>query len=248
MPPELAPQSRTEPETPERPQPGPEPDLKQDAAPIPPDDAGIKAVSPASPAPGKAVPKVSPVSPARSGRRVAVLIMLTLVILGLAGAGAFLYLQQQQPAPVAPVATEPAPKMISPEGLQIADAAASFEQSGDLLISGVLENLTDRDRAAWLIVVEVLDAKGSVMGRIRMLNGKQIMTRSDYEILANRGADVRDLKARMLEGPDVILPPKGKVPFEMRYLQPPAGVASFIPTLQPFEQARLLREIETETK
>jgi hypothetical protein len=165
------------------------------------------------------------------------------IVLGLAGLGAYLYVRSSPPA-----VKDPGTAMVSIEGLQIINPVGSLDANGDLLVSGVLENTTDRERAEWYIAVEVFDAKGTALNTIRMLNGKQIYTKRDYELLAKRGANVQELKAKALQARGVVLQPKGKTAFEIRYLQPPDGIASFNATLQPFDPARLLKEIEREIR
>jgi hypothetical protein len=165
------------------------------------------------------------------------------IVLGLAGLGAYLYVRSSPPA-----VKDPGTAMVSIEGLQIINPVGSLDANGDLLVSGVLENITDRERAEWYIAVEVFDAKGTALNTIRMLNGKQIYTKRDYELLAKRGANVQELKAKALQARGVVLQPKGKTAFEIRYLQPPDGIASFNATLQPFDPARLLKEIEREIR
>jgi zinc ribbon protein len=199
-------------------------------------------VRPSGPLPQKAVKAATPAETVRSGSFMRVL-LVAFVILGLGGVGAYLYLRSSPSAK-----QESQPGMVSAEGLQIVNAVGSLQENGDLLVSGELENTTDRPRDDWYIVVDVLDATGAVLHKIRMLNGKQIYTRSDYEILAKRGANVQDLKEKALQPHGVVLPPKGKAAFEMRYLQPPASIASFNATLQPFDPALLLKEITEDTK
>ncbi len=179
---------------------------------------------------------------ARSGRWLAVM-LAAFLILGLAGLGAYLYVRSTPPA-----VKDSGTGMVSIEGLEIINPVGSLDANGDLLVSGVLENTTDRERAEWYIAVEVFDAKGTALNTMRMLNGKQIYTKRDYELLVKRGANVQELKAKALQAQGVVLPPKGKTAFELRYLQPPAGIASFNATLQPFDPARLLKEIEGETR
>jgi hypothetical protein len=165
------------------------------------------------------------------------------IILGLAGLGAYLYVQSSPP----PV-KEPGTAMVSVEGLLVVNPVGSMDSNGDLLVSGMLENTTDKERADWYIVVDVFDASGKTMNSIRMMNGRQIYTRRDYEILAKRGANVQELKEKARQPRGAVLPPKGKTAFEIRYMQPPDGIASFNATLQPFDPARLLKEIEGETR
>ncbi len=191
-------------------------------------------------APPAAVIGASPAQPARSGKMALFVIVIIIV---LAGAGAFYYLKfSQKPA------SEPAAAMTSVAGLHILSAAGSIEANGDLLISGEIENSTDKEQRAWYIVVDVYDANGSVITKLRLLNGKQLFTRNDYEIMARRGMNVKDIKAQILAQQGVVLPPKGKVPFEIRYLDPPKGVASFNSSPQPFDPIRLYREVADEAK
>jgi hypothetical protein len=192
--------------------------------------------------PPKTVKGTVPAVAVRSGNLVTIL-LVALVILGLGGGGVYLYMRSSPSAK-----QESRAGMVSVEGLQLVNPVGSLSENGDLMISGEVENTTDRPQADWYIVVEVLDASGAVLHRIRMLDGKQIYTRNDYEILTNRGANVQELKEKALQPHGVVLPPKGKTAFEIRYLQPPAGIASFNAALQPFDPARLLKEIAEETK
>jgi hypothetical protein len=182
----------------------------------------------------------SPAAPARSGILV---ILIVVILLALAGTGVFFYLRSS-PKP----ANEPISALTSMDGLHILSASGSMEPDGDLLISGEIENTTDKQKNAWYIVVDVFDANGSVINKLRLLNGKQLFTRNDYEIMTKRGMNVRDIKAKTLAEQGVVIPPRGKVPFEVRYLQPPIGVASFNAALHPFDPVRLYRETAEEAE
>lgn len=168
----------------------------------------------------------------------------TLIVLGLAGYGVFVYLQ---PAPQKQV-EEPAHEVTSIEGLQIANPVGAMDANGDLLVSGVIENSADKERTAWYVVVEVFDAQGAVLSKIRLLNGNQIYSRRDYDILAKRGANVQELKAKILQQQGIVIPPKGRANFEARYVQPPAGIASFVAQVVPFDRVQLYKEIAEEIK
>jgi predicted Zn finger-like uncharacterized protein len=184
----------------------------------------------------------SPTESRRSGNR-AMIMGVAVIILVLVGFGAYMFLRSPGPS-----SNGSAAHMISIEGLRITNAAGSLEPNGDLLISGVVENSTDKPQPAWLVVVDVYDAKGTVINKMKLLNGKQLYSRSDYAILAKRGASVQEMKANALQEQGTVIPPKDKVTFEIRYLEPPAGIASFSATLQPFDPARLSKETEDETK
>ncbi len=191
-------------------------------------------------APPAAVIGASPAQPARTGRMI---IFVLLIVFVLAGAGVFYYMRSSS-KPV----NETAPELTSIEGLHILSAAGSMQPNGDLLISGEIENATDKEQRAWYIVVDVYDANGAVIQKLRLLNGKQIFTRNDYDIMARRGENVKEIKAQALAQQGVAIPPKGKVPFEIRYLQPPIGVASFNSSLHPFDPIRLYKEVADEAK
>ncbi len=199
-----------------------------------------EAVRPSAPAPPMTVIGASPAAPARSGM---LILLIVVILLALAGTGVFFYLRSSLKS-----AHEPISALTSMDGLHILSASGSMEPNGDLLISGEVENTTDKQKNAWYLVVDVFDANGSVINKLRLLNGKQLFTRNDYEIMTKRGMDVKDIKAKTLSEQVVVIPPKGKVPFEVRYLQPPIGVASFSAALHPFDPVRLYREIAEETK
>ncbi|MGE5808765.1 MAG: hypothetical protein ACM32I_06555, partial [Nitrospirota bacterium] len=181
--------------------------------------------------------------PVRSGRMVP-LLLAAAIILVLAGFGAYLYVRPSPP----PAVHEAGPVMVSTEGLQIINPAGSLDANGDLLVSGVLENQTDQERANWYIVFDVYDAQGKALIAIGMLNGRQIYTKRDYELLAKRGVNVQELKEQARQPRGIVLPPRGRTSFEIRYLQPPDGIASFNASLQPFDPAHLQKEIEVEAR
>ena len=169
----------------------------------------------------------------------------TLIILGLAGYGVFVTLQ---PSPQKVEVKDAASEMVSIEGLQIVNPVGSVDANGDLLVSGTIENATEKERTAWHVVLEVYDAQGAVLSKIRLLNGNQIYNQRDYDILAKRGANVQELKVKILMGKGSVIPPKGSVNFEVRYLQPLPGIASFVAQALPFDPVKLQKEIAEETK
>jgi phage FluMu protein Com len=200
-------------------------------------------IPPASPASDRIVKGPIPSSTSsRSGRMFGVLIG-TLIILGLAGYGVFVYLQ---PSPQK--VNESVNEMISIEGLQIVNPVGSVETNGDLLVSAAIENATEKEKTAWYVVLEVYDAQGAVLSKIRLLNGNQIYSQRDYDILAQRGVNAQELKAKILSGKGTVIPPKGRANFEARYLQPPPGIASFVAQALPFDPVQLRKEIAEEIK
>ncbi len=197
---------------------------------------------PAAPVERKAVIGAAPDVPSRSGKMAAILIVM-LIIICLVGYGVYAFRTASSKK-----STEAAQETASIEGLHITNVVGSFDATGDLLITGVVENSLDQEKTAWYLTVEVYNAQGSVLNNIRMLNGKQIYTRKDYEIFAKRGMNIQDLKTKTVQEQGVIIPPKGSVTFEVRYAQPPAGIASFNATLQPFDPVRLFKEIAEDLK
>lgn len=186
--------------------------------------------------------KEPPPPPAHSySGRMMLVLLVSLIIAGLASYGVFIYLHSSSQK-----GKETAPEILSTEGLRISNSAGSVEANGDLLVTGVIENAMDTEKTAWYVVVEVYDAQGTVLSKIRLLNGKQLYTRRDYDILAKRGANVQELKAKNLQEKGVSIPPKGTVSFELRYLQPPVGIASFNALVLPFDPVQLYKEIAGE--
>jgi hypothetical protein len=191
-----------------------------------------------------------PLARPSSGKKYLILVLLLFVL----GAAAFFILRAagynvfrftRSASDKAAVATR---VMTSPEGLQITSASGSLDQNQDLIVSGVVENTTDKEKTAWYVVVDVYDAQGAFLMRARMLNGKQLYTKRDYEVLAKRRVDVQELKTKGLQDPGIVIPPKGSVRFEIRFMEPPIGIASFNSTLQPFDPEQLFKEIAEEQK
>jgi len=176
-------------------------------------------------------------------RRMVLILLTAIILLSVAGYSVYKFM-----LPSMQNANQPATEMTSIEGLRVVNPSGSVEPNGDLLITGSVENLTDKERSGWYVVVEVYDANGKVLNKIRLLNGKQIYSHADYDVLAKRGLNVSELKAKSLQSQGVVIPAKGSVSFEMRYIQPPVGIASFNAVLQPFDPIRLFKEIEQETK
>jgi hypothetical protein len=140
-------------------------------------------------------------------------------------------------------------KEVVPDGLQIMNASGGVDPvSGDLTISGVIENSTDLPRPAWYVVVDLLDAQGTTLAQAKLVSGKQFYTRRDMDILSKRGLDVQELKMKQLQEQGVVIPARGSVSFEIRILEPPIGVANFNANLQPFDPVKLHKEMSEEQK
>jgi hypothetical protein len=178
-----------------------------------------------------------------SGRWILVLFG-TLIILGLTAYGVFMYLKPSLQKKV----EAPVQELTSIEGLQIVNPVGTIDANGDLVVTGIIENATNMDKADWYVVLEVYDAQGVVLSKIRLLNGNQIYSRRDYDILSRRGANVQELKDKLLKQQGIIVPRQGRVSFEARYVQPPPAISTFIVQIVPFDRVQLDKEIAEEMK
>ena len=183
---------------------------------------------------------VAPEAPSRSVNRFLVYTVLLLII-GLVGYGVFTYI-----GPRSQKTDELLKELASTEGLHISSASGNIDSNGDLLIKCVIENSLDRERPVWYVVVDIYSAQGSVLGKIRSINGKQMYTQKDYDILSKRGMNIQELKTKNLEDQGVTIPPKGSVTFELKYLQTLSGVASVNATVNPFDPVRIFKELAEE--
>jgi hypothetical protein len=175
-------------------------------------------------------------------RRPTVLALVAVVFISLAGYGIMSFLK-----PSWRVSMETHEQSVV-EGMRITNAAGYIDANGDILIKGVIQNTEGKEKNAWFMIVEMYDKQGTLLNRVRLVSGKQIYTRRDYDVLAKRGVDVQALKEKSLDEQGVIIPPKGTVTFEARYIQPPEEFLRFKALLQPFDPVRRLREISDETR
>ncbi len=164
-----------------------------------------------------------------------------LIIIGLVGYGLFTFI-----GPKAQKSDELLRELSSTEGLRIVSASGSADPNGDLLIACVIENSLDKERPAWYVVVDIYNTQGSLIGRIRSINGKQLYTQRDYDILSKRGMSTQEMKKKNLEDQGVTIPPKGSVTFELRYVQPLSDVSSFNAAVNPFDPVRMFKELAEE--
>jgi len=188
-------------------------------------------------------PSAAPAASSGTGKKLLIIVAVLLVIITAAAFGAKWYFGRatQQVSEVIKAVT-------SPEGLLITSASGAIDTGNqDLVITGVIENTTDKPRPAWYVVADVYDAQNTVLVQAKMLSGKQIYTRRDYDILVRRGHNIQELKMKMQE-PGTIIPPKSTVNFEIRIMEPPVGIASFNATLQPFDPVQLFKELVEDQK
>jgi len=240
---ERKPESLTEAKPKDEPLAEPEPEPSPPVQPaVPKKEYPRHAAPPASPVSERIV--IEPIHPSKRSPSGFMVLLVTLIIAGLVACGIYFYLQSSPASPQK--AKEAVPEMTSIEGLQIVNPAGSMDANGDLLISGVIENATVKEKTSWYVLAVVNDAQGSELAKIRILNGKQIYTRRDYDILAGRGVNVQELKTKDLQEKGVIIPPMGSVKFEVRYLQPAPGIASFHTQVLPVDPVQLNKEIAAE--
>jgi predicted Zn finger-like uncharacterized protein len=169
--------------------------------------------------------------------------LVALAIIGFALYGEFLLTAKVQAAAQGTMSA--LMDMSSTEGLKIINPSGYMDTNGDLVITGTVENTADKEKPLWYLVAEVNDARNTVIVKARMLNGKQLYTQRDYDILVKRGANVQDLKAKSQErGP--ALPPKGMMNFEIRVMEPPVGIATFNTMLRQFDPMEMMKEAASE--
>jgi hypothetical protein len=139
--------------------------------------------------------------------------------------------------------------MTSTEGLRMTNPPSGYiDTNGDLVIAGIVENTTDKEKPVWYVVAEVFDAQGKVLIQAKSLNGKQHYTPGDYDVLAKRGVNVQELQTKNLQEQGAPIPPKGIVNFEIRIMEPPVGIATFNATLQKFDPLQMMKEAAEEMK
>jgi len=174
-------------------------------------------------------------------------IILSVAIVGLAGYSEVRSAAQMRSA--SEKVSDAFKNMTSTEGLQMTNVPSGYiDTNGDLVISGIVENTTDKEKPVWYVVADVYDAQNNVLTRAKMLNGKQLYTAGDYDILAKRGVDVQELKTRNLQEKGSPIQPKGIVNFEIRVMEPPIGIATFNATLQTFDPLQMMKEAAEEMK
>ena len=111
--------------------------------------------------------------------------------------------------------------------------------TGDLLITGTVQNTTDKPKSGWYLVTEVRDSKETVLAMVKMMNGVQLFSMADYDVLVKRGAKIEELRKKISSLGEGMIPAKGNVHFEVRIMNPPAESAGFLPVLRAYDPAML---------
>jgi predicted Zn finger-like uncharacterized protein len=237
-------------------QPRPAPKTKPETAVASkPEKRPVPDLSPATPAAplreGRSASTASDVFPPQPGSpassvawKKAALVAFAIIVIVAGAAGVMHY----QASPSKGV-RDAAPHVIPPDGLEIRNSSGTVEPlKQDLIISGIIENKTDKPKDGWCVLAEVYDAQGTVLIRSKNVNGKQLYTSRDFEIMARRGENIESIKAKQLQEPGRTIPARGSVNFEIRIMEPPSGIASFNPILQPFDPVQLFKETAAERK
>jgi hypothetical protein len=137
------------------------------------------------------------------------------------------------------------PLTITAAGLQVANAHGYIDPAtGDLVVSGAVQNTTDKPKLGWYLVTEVRDAKEAVLATAKMVNGVQLFSKAELDVLFKRGEKIEDIQKKLSALGEGAIPAKGSVVFEMRVLSPPAGSARFLPTLRSLDLATLVSTMQ----
>jgi DNA-directed RNA polymerase subunit RPC12/RpoP len=141
-------------------------------------------------------------------------------------------------------AVEQAKQELSAEGLQVADQESSFNDQGDLIVTGKIVNNSKDDKQGWLLIAEMRDDGGSVIRKATLMNGMQMHSIQDAEILKKRNQPFRrpepsdQRKAALIKAGD-------SVPFEFAFLEAPKEYKEIDVVLKNFDE-NSMREILTD--
>ena len=126
--------------------------------------------------------------------------------------------------------------VITPDGLAVVNAVGYVDPAtGDLVISGTVQNVTDTPKQGWYLETEVYDSGLKVLSAIRVLNGVQLFTQHDRDVLTRRKENIDALREKMLQlSGGGAVPVRGSVPFEIRLYEPQKEMTSFLPLLKRF--------------
>jgi hypothetical protein len=175
-----------------------------------------------------------------SGKRILILSVIAVALIAAAGTLYSLGFLGGKGGPETQKKAQPRPpQAITPAGIQVVNAHAYFDPAnGDLVVTGSVRNTLDKPKSGWYLVIEVRDAKEAVLTSLKMLNGAQLYSAREYEALAKRGVNVEELKKRAAAAAGKgEIAAHGSVDFEVRSVNPPAGSAGFLPTLQSYDPA-----------
>jgi DNA-directed RNA polymerase subunit RPC12/RpoP len=111
-------------------------------------------------------------------------------------------------------------KETSAEGFLVKDLEDIYNEEGDLMITGSIENTSEDDKTGWYLIAELFDEDENVLRKARLINGEQLYSVKDHTILRERGERIprRDPFSRQ---EDMIIEPGYAVPFEVVFFDPP---------------------------
>lgn len=116
----------------------------------------------------------------------------------------------------------------SSEGLRIDQCSARWEASGDLLVTGLVTNSSDLNKA-WFIEAKTLDKSDKMLTMAKVVDGRQHFSLQELELLTK----VRNLPEYVVRVPERQLAPKSTSRFELRLIQPPLEAVSYSLVLKP---------------
>jgi hypothetical protein len=142
------------------------------------------------------------------------------------------------------------PRELSPDGLNVVNARGYLDPAnGDLVVTGTIENTTDRQKPGWYLEIEVYDSSQSVLSVIRVVNGVQIFAKRDYEILEKRGMNIDEVRTKNIAAVrSAVIPARGSAPFAVRLFEPPAGITGFLPYLRKFDPVAVFGDMAEQMK
>lgn len=116
----------------------------------------------------------------------------------------------------------------SSTGLQLDRCEAHWDAGGDLIVSGLVTNTTDLEKA-WFIEAKTLDKNDRVLTTANLADGRQHFRLQELELLIKG----RNLPEWVLRAPERQLAPKSTSRFELRLIQPPLAAVNYSLTLRP---------------
>ena len=122
----------------------------------------------------------------------------------------------------------------SSAGLSITNLEAFYNESGDLIITGSIENAAEETKAGWYAVAELLTEEGEVMRTARVINGVQSFTAEDMKTLSDRRQQVRP-EEFMNTGKDFTIEPGDAAPLRIVFYAPPKDFKKYQVTLEDFD-------------
>lgn len=121
----------------------------------------------------------------------------------------------------AKAALEQTKQEMSSEGLTVTGQEKSYNSQGDLVVTGKIANNSKDDKTGWLVVAELKDGSGAVIRKATLMNGVQMHSMKDMEILKKRGQNIQRPNPGE-PGRAQIIKSGETVPFEIAFLDPPS--------------------------